>query len=209
MAKMLALPVGDGEEKLSADTPALPEGAARLPRVSATLTVLESAPSEERAAYSPAVETNPFHFPTSPRQDGPAPHNPPHGEFGSFEEQTKADRARTEGLYRTRSEETEGAPVAGESSPQPIPPDAIPPSLLQVEIPEVKVLPLAARTLGSFALQPLIWTNVIFDLCTRFLGPFGRWLRTGQGRNFLGLVGAALFVLALGWLIRDWMSWMQ
>jgi hypothetical protein len=71
----------------------------------------------------------------------------------------------------------------------------------------VTLLPLIPRTVGSLLMQPLLWANGTFDLLTHFLGPLGRWLRTPSGKNALGALGCLLFLLAIGWLIVDWMSW--
>lgn len=202
MAKMLALPVAEGDNAPVEEELADLKEAARLPRVSATLTVIEPSAPEQEISLPPGESLSP-----EPRLDGPAPLAPPHAELRTevrapepvMERTRTASPAAAKELLRKREKNNQ---------PEPIPTDAIPPSLLKVDIPEVKVLPLAARSLSSLALLPLLWVNVLFDLCTHFLGPLGRWLRTASGRNFLGTLGVVLIVLAVGWLIRDWMSWM-
>lgn len=178
MEKMLALPVSEGEESSAAPTLTLPrhEAAGGMPKVSATLTVLDA----------DAHAATPEEGAPSPRRDDPAPLAPPHADFAFDSAKGYAD--------------------AGSAQ---IPAEAIPPSLLHVQVPDVQVLPVSGRSLGTLAAQPLIWTNAIFDLGTRFLGPLGRWLRTGPGRQVLGLVGIALFLAAIIWVIRDWMSWIH
>lgn len=187
MEKMLALPVTpeDGSEEMP-----------RLPKVSATLTVLESsaaspAPfldgetvdeaSRDRTNAGPTVE--------SPRLDAASPIQEPHKDF---EAPTIPFQAAA----------TTPAP-ASESIPEGV----IPPALLDVKVPKISVLPVAGRALGTVLLQPLLLINGVFDLCLNFAGPLGKWLKTGRGRNTLGVAGVLLMLLAVGWLIRDWMSW--
>jgi hypothetical protein len=171
MDKMLALPVGERDEALA--EPDFP----RLPKVSATLTVLEQAP--EAAQPDPSlVLPAPTLVPMS-RLDAPADFAAPHQDFSA----------------------------EAESRPQDVPADAIPPSLLHVKVPDIEPLAIGRRALGTIIRQPLLWINGLFDLATYFLGPLGRLLRTPRGRNVLGLCGVGLIVLAVGWLLRDWLSW--
>jgi hypothetical protein len=189
MEKMLALPVSE------ADDADVARESTRLPKVSATLTVLPDSSSL----------TN-----SSPRHDDPAPLPSPHADF-TPDGRAANDKSAKVALLResaAKSALNDAGPVAEEAAHADMPAEAIPPSLLQVQTPEIQVLPSHGRKLGTLVAQPLIWTNAIFDLCTHFLGPVGRWLRTGQGRNVLGLIGIAFLVLAVAWLVRDWMSWL-
>jgi hypothetical protein len=196
MEKMLALPV----EEPPADSPERDE-LMRLPHVSATLTVLEGAldaapPDKVGAAPLSALAS-------SPRRDDAATLPEPHANFLAAAQQNWQEPQASLSLVAPANEAAQTSAADG------IPLDAVPPALLQVHVPPVTVLPLAARTLRAILMQPLLWVNGIFDLCTRFLGPFGRWLRTGQGRNALGYVGVSLILLAVAWVVKDWMSWTQ
>ncbi|MFO0967497.1 MAG: hypothetical protein U0793_18215 [Gemmataceae bacterium] len=182
MEKMLALPVSDTD-----DAPGLEAAKARLPKVSATLTVLEGPEAGPAAFEASSIETpSETTAVDTPRLDLPVSIQPPHAEFQLT--------APTPTLTTFRGADD-------------LPLDAIPPSLLEVKVPEVRLLPMAGRTLGTILLQPLIAFNILFDLATRFLGPFGRWLRTAAGRNALGAAGLGLILLGIGWLVRDWLSW--
>jgi len=194
MEKMLALPVSSAD-----DAAPLPEELARLPRVTATLTVLESAAPDLEQSQTDTAGLSALA--SSPRVDEPAKTGPPHVEFDpkraspSHKEESLASPARSPS-YMTNVEAA-------------VPEEAIPPSLLNVQVPEIEVLPVRPRPWASVAIQPLLLVNGIFDLLTFFLGPLGRWLRTGPGRSFLAFAGVVLAVLGIGWLIRDWMSWTQ
>lgn len=64
---------------------------------------------------------------------------------------------------------------------------------------------------GRSVLAPLWWplrcTNRVFDACTGWLGPVGRWLQGPWGRTFLGLVGLMLLAAAAALGVLDWMGW--
>lgn len=56
---------------------------------------------------------------------------------------------------------------------------------------------------------PAVVVNRAFDACTILLGPLGRWLRSSEGRAFLGGVGLLMLGAALFWGVLDWagLSW--
>jgi hypothetical protein len=56
-------------------------------------------------------------------------------------------------------------------------------------------------------MQPILWSNRIFDRATLRLGSVGSWLRGENGRTLLGWTGAVLLVLALTCLILDVVGW--
>lgn len=192
MEKMLSLPVSTQEAA------SLPEAPPDFPRMSATLTVLESSVETEESKTEPAPS---YEVPSSPRRDEASAVAAPHADFKTRtrtraqQEEALASPARTPGVRVDSALESE------------LPLDAVPPSLLHVQIPEVEILPAPPRPLRNLLILPLLWINGIFDVATFFLGPFGRWLRTAQGRSFLAATGIGLILLAIGWVIRDWMSW--
>jgi hypothetical protein len=59
----------------------------------------------------------------------------------------------------------------------------------------------------SWPLLPLFWCNRVFDACTSWLGPLGRWLRAPSGRSTLAWLGALLLIAALTWLAVQGMDW--
>jgi hypothetical protein len=76
---------------------------------------------------------------------------------------------------------------------------------------ELTPLPPPLRTArwrpSRLAYQFLLWTNQGFDYGTTWLGPAGRFLRSGAGKALLGSGGLILLALALAWLGKDWLGW--
>src|SRR5947209_6454 len=50
-------------------------------------------------------------------------------------------------------------------------------------------------------LRILLWSDRLFDACTSWLGPLGRWLRSPGGRLTLGVTGILLLASAAGWVV--------
>jgi hypothetical protein len=180
MDRMLALPVNDLEE---ATSPA--REVARMPMVSATLTVLESPAAE---AEAPArIEAPP------PRAMGP--HD-------------------TTDLAPAPPEIVSPKDLAfmPQGEPEPIPEEVIPPSIMALPVPRMKStpvvpLPVPPRSMGGMCLLPLLWFDRAFDLVAGFFGRPGHWLRGPRGRHFLGMTGLTLLVVAGVWLVKDWLGW--
>ncbi len=63
------------------------------------------------------------------------------------------------------------------------------------------------KSTASWMFRTLVVWDRGFRRWTRRLGPLGWLMRTGAGRVLLGFVGLALWAVALGWLVRDWMQW--
>jgi len=76
---------------------------------------------------------------------------------------------------------------------------------------ELTALPPPLRTArwrpSRLAYQFLLWTNQGYDYGTNWLGPAGRFLRSGAGKALLGSGGLILLALALAWLGKDWLGW--
>lgn len=187
MERMLALPVNELEEPASADSaspdtyPRDPEpgNIVRMPTVSATLTVVDT-PGEETTA--PAVEERPSYF--AEEAEEPPPN------------------------YVTQSPPPHAIQAPRKvPPPEPIPEEAIPPSITSLPVLAVQPIRPPRRSLGSLWIKPLQWTNRLFDLGTYVLGNPGGWLRTPRGRTFLGMAGLALLGAAAFWLIKDWLGW--
>jgi hypothetical protein len=70
-----------------------------------------------------------------------------------------------------------------------------------------KLLAAGAARQRRWWLWPLAAVNRTFDLCTHCLGPLGSWLRQPGGRTFLGWVGLALLLAALGLQALMWVAW--
>ena len=60
---------------------------------------------------------------------------------------------------------------------------------------------------GNPLLAPLVWANQSFDLCTSWLGPLGRGLRSNRGRTLLGIVGLACLGAASAWAVLERVGW--
>ncbi len=63
------------------------------------------------------------------------------------------------------------------------------------------------KSSASWMMGTLVVWDRGFRRMTRRLGPIGWLLRTGVGRILLGLAGLAFWIVALVWLVRDWMQW--
>lgn len=178
MDRMLALPVND------LDDPGLPpRPAARMPLVSATLTVLE--PPTDIADAATAEEP-------------PAAAEPLPG--------YTTDLAAPWG-------EQDATPPPAIAKPDAIPEAMMPPSIMQLPVSttplpqRVNHVRTATLLLISGCLLPIVWLNQGFDKVTTLLGWRGAWLRGPRGRRFLGVTGAALLALAGLWLLSDWLAW--
>jgi hypothetical protein len=72
--------------------------------------------------------------------------------------------------------------------------------------PEAGLPPVGIALMASAApspgwRRPLLWCNRLFDWCTGWLGPPGRWLRGTEGRSLLGWVGLGLLAGVLAWVL--------
>lgn len=158
---------------------AAPREIVRLPTMSATLTVLER----------PAADEEPS---AAPRESGGSARQLP----------------REVPNYSTELDSP-----AADLAPEPIPEEAIPPGVQELPLPEAPAAPsiepmkVKRRSLAGLLLQLLLWTNQGFDRATLLLGGPGQWLRGSRGRSFLGRVGLVLLLLAIGWLLKDWLGW--
>jgi hypothetical protein len=56
-------------------------------------------------------------------------------------------------------------------------------------------------------LQPLLWCNQVYDLCTMPLGGMGRWLRGENARALLGWMGIILLAAAFAWVAVEGIGW--
>jgi hypothetical protein len=56
-------------------------------------------------------------------------------------------------------------------------------------------------------LRPLLGLNRLFDSVALGLGRPGRWLRRPTGRTTLGLIGLALLVAAVAFVLLDRIGW--
>jgi hypothetical protein len=56
-------------------------------------------------------------------------------------------------------------------------------------------------------LRPILWSNRVFDRCTAWFGPPGRWLRGPRGRAFVGWLGLGILVGGLVWLLVNEIGW--
>jgi hypothetical protein len=96
------------------------------------------------------------------------------------------------------------ATAATATSPNPISPAprwsprGILESALNGRVPEIRT---------SLWMQPILWSNRVFDRSTLRLGSAGRWLRGENGRTLLGWTGLVLLVLALTCLVLDMIGW--
>ena len=63
------------------------------------------------------------------------------------------------------------------------------------------------KSSASWTIGTLVVWDRGFRRLTRRLGPIGWLLRSGAGRILLGLAGLAFWIVALVWLVRDWMQW--
>jgi len=66
---------------------------------------------------------------------------------------------------------------------------------------------LGVSLLTRWVYAPLLWVNERFDQQIERLGEYGDPLRRPAARGLLGLGGAALIVLSVGWLLKDWVGW--
>lgn len=60
---------------------------------------------------------------------------------------------------------------------------------------------------ASWLTRTLVVWDRGFRRATRRLGPLGWLMRTTFGRMLLGLCGLACWIVALAWLVKDWMQW--
>lgn len=208
MERMLALPV---------DAPADPPGPSVpsdfLPKLSATLTLLERGIEEAPARKAPA-ETPPATSPVA------APNIPSY--VADLEEGireaagSKSSPGTSEPAEAHESAASPGipaSPVRRVPGATPPPPEAaaedpdVPPALGCLPIPEITPLPRRRRAWTTLVLLPLLMVNWAWDFCTWLIGPSGRWLRSPTVKNLLGYTGLGLLAVAAGWLLKDWMGW--
>jgi hypothetical protein len=158
----------------------------RMPMVSATLTVLESPAAE---AEAPARSETP-----PPRETTPT--------YRTDLAPASTEVASAKALASMPQVEAE-----------PVPEEAIPPSIMNLTVPSVKLTPVVTplrvprRSVAGMCLLPLLWFDRGFDLVAGFLGRPGHWLRGPRGRHFLGMTGLTLLVVAGLWLVKDWLGW--
>ena len=157
-----------------------PEEVVKAPTMGATLTLL--APSaQERAPPEPRSSY------LSPSHPGL---NPPHINMPALEPAAPM-------MYQ------EPAP-----QPEPLTNEVAPPSRLAELEPLLAALPGSAAPLTTqWGYLPLVWINSAFDRSTTVLGGAGDGLRSEVGRMLLGVSGAAMMVVAVGWFLKDWLGW--
>lgn len=180
MEKMLSLPMNDLD-----DAAPFPEEVVKAPTLGATLTLLapsvpESVPLEPRSSYLSPSKTLPSH-PVL---------NPPHISLPALEPAAPM-------MYQ------EPAP-----QPEPLTNEVAPPSRLAELEPLLAALPGSAAPLTTqWGYLPLVWINSAFDRSTTVLGGAGDGLRSEVGRMLLGVSGAAMMLVAVGWFLKDWLGW--
>lgn len=113
--------------------------------------------------------------------------------------------------YRTEAAEPPPAPVAPKPKvvnwklePPPALDEIAPPAIERAPLPELGNYPPPALSLRRILMAPLWLVNGLYDACTWWLGPIGRWLRAPSGRGMLGGFGVTLLLLAAAWLLLDW-----
>jgi hypothetical protein len=88
-------------------------------------------------------------------------------------------------------------PVPSESQPQPA-------FQAPAYLPQPTIAPAPNRRGSTSTFMGLIvLLNGTFNVLTYLLGPLGKWLR-GPGRTFIGWVGVAMLLTAIGWAVGDW-----
>ena len=206
MDKMLALPV---EDEPAPSPKAAPEASASRPTLAATLTLIEP-------------------------EDGVPPPSDAQSAVGSIDVQRLAGkrrgRAAVERKRHPQSLPRHTTPAAGTAvphwtaarndiklTPEPAVAEAEERLAVTSAMPVTELLadtvepPVEreSRPLPKSSASWLYGTIVIWERAfrrfSRRLGPLGWLLRTGVGRTLLGLTGLGLWLVALGWLLRDWM----
>lgn len=186
MEKMLSLPVTDPD-----DAPPFPQEVIKpptwTPTLSATLTLLE--PAVPGPLTVPPTASS---YLSTPEPSPPHPAmNPPHFAPG--------DAASV------------GPPPVGDGpapQPEPLTNQVVPSSLLRDLQPLLQEIPEPSTPVTTLWIYlPLLWINQAFDGSTTILGPAGALLRSQVFRALLGLSGVALMVLAVVWLLKDWLGW--
>jgi hypothetical protein len=182
MDQMLALPVEEGPPDKSPPAPAL----------TATLTMIEP----EATTESPPAPS--FEIPAPPSEAPPADESPtdpaPWSLIGDAPP-TEIAASQNEERFALIDEEppNETAPLAAKpkrASPQRrAPARPMPPSS------------------ASWTTNNLVVFDRGFRRMTRRLGVVGWLLRSAGGRVLLGMLGLALWIISLGWLVRDWLHW--
>lgn len=216
MEKMLSLPVNDLDE-----APAGPVDTSKGPTLAASLTLLEpNAPQPEPAAKKepPAAKAS---SPTVAAVAAPAkklldrrpkpkaaPHppvKPPH----LTKLPTPASPPRPRPAPKLEPEVHEPTLPFSFPEPEPLTNEVLPPTVLPSLEPLLTHDPeeVAGGSSSGWSFSPLLWINQNFDHATAYLGTFGQRLRSYSGRNVLGISGIALLLVAVGWVLMDWMGW--
>lgn len=94
--------------------------------------------------------------------------------------------------------------------PEPLTNEVMPPSLLERLEPLLAKLPEPDGEqvgLSPSWIQPLVWINQVFDSATCLLGGVGGLLRGPAVRMVLGFSGIALLLVAIGWVLKDYLGW--
>jgi len=209
MERMLSLPVADLDTQL----PAPPQSLLTLeePSAPAALTLPPETGSDVESTTVPPppvraeVESAPLplqgpHIRPVPagkiivgRLSAPPFYSPP-------PEQESAEKNRQ--ANDAGDEQPLGAPA------QPPAGDAALPSLIiKPSVERPARAPVRRRSVFRVGFQWLLGLNQAFDRATLWLGGTGQRLRSTRGRLVLGLVGLALFALAVTWCLHDWLGW--
>lgn len=191
MERMLALPMNDLEG--GADTATV--APKKSPPLAARLTVIEALPEKP-----PVLEK------TTPAKEVGLPHPTLNAPHLPRQDEDARDARDTRDMRETREmalPEVEPARPA----PKPLTNDIAPPSVMTEIEPLLADIPAPAKpSIRSRMVVPFLWLNHQFDQATVWL-PGGEWLRSVLGRHVLGASGVAMTVVAIGWLLKDWLGW--
>lgn len=97
-------------------------------------------------------------------------------------------------------------PLFGTATAERLSPQSVPESRSRRETPAAE--PSVGSTEEVFWLvQPVVWTNRVFEALVGWAGPPGQWLAGPGGKKLLGAVGVLCLIGAAGMIVADWLGW--
>jgi hypothetical protein len=224
LQRMLALPVNQPAEEVTAEMNALPKTVSTMRQEAVSYRTADDSADTQTAVETDATDTNA----NAPRLDNahvspseaakeeadswvplsstwkPSPHTwKPLAQSWQQPRATPSSRAAQESPS-SREEPVEGA------APGTTPPAPVVPAKTEPKAPIVANLPASVpeEPLLAVWLRALLWVNLAFDVLLLPWGAPGRWLRRdGAGRSLLGLIGILLLLAALGLSTLEWFGW--
>jgi hypothetical protein len=218
MERMLSLPVNELDDQLT-----YPKETSKGPSLAASLTLLGPAtPAATSGSADTTNETSTAKTAPPPKKSpierrpkakgGHPPTRPPHlkrAPFPAPSQETVESMTAAEAPAEMRAEADEllAMPM---TLPEPVPltNEVLPPTVLPELEPLLAQMPEQVPTsVGGMLTAPLWWVNQAFDRSTMSMGGLGHWLRGPNGRGLLGFSGMVLALLAVVWVVKDWLGW--